>query len=186
MEYEKYIIVFSYQTNRRDYYYFDHLLDFLDTNKKTLKINSVSLHDNPLVNRCFTYILQKDGLDHLIGTLANFKVLKLIQSLPPFGEDGMLEEAIKDCLLDVEGKAYLSCFYLVEQDAKLQFRRFSRNIDKGVAIDDDHMEMDGLISGHPDMFYRHLYCGDVEFNPEDTAYLAKILLTIDAREQYDF
>lgn len=183
--YEKYIIVFSTQDNRKDYYFIDHLVDFLETNKKTLQINSVSLHSSSLVNRCFTYILQKEGLDHHIGSLVNFKVLKIIQDQPPFEEDLMLDEVIKDCVLDVEGRVYSLCFYLVEDEGKFLFHRFSRHIEDGVTTDDDHMNLEGLISGHPDMFFQHFY-GDEDYNTEDTAFLAKLLLTVDDRGQYDF
>lgn len=187
MEYEKYLVFFTTHLHRKkgDRDYYCHLIETLEKHKEQMGIKAILFYDSTLTKRCFTYILQQNDMDRHIGGLVNIKVLKITQDRNPFIVDEQLDDVIKECTLNIEGLAYTLCFYLIEDEGRIIFYRISRYIDKGEITDDDHLNLDGSISGHPDMFYEHFY-GNEEYNAEDTAYLAKMLLTVEDRGHYDF
>jgi len=185
MEYEKFIIVLTGQQSYWSRDFFEVLLDTLESRKKQYGINSITEYISFLTKLCFTYGLQKEDMEKKIGSSINFRVLRLTQDENPFLVNPELDEIIKDCTSGIDGFALTQGFYLIEDETGLLFHRFSRCINDGVTTDDDYLDFQGLFTDNSGCFYQHFY-GCEEYSQEDTAFIAKMLLTVDGGRHDDF
>jgi hypothetical protein len=175
MSREQYLIIF---TGKRDddWLVEDEFYRLLKANQSALGITSINHHYSDLTSLAINYIMYKfDMLEH-INERFTFKVIKLTTPEEELQINYKIDELFRECVSTFEEPINSTLYYLIERNGKAGFHRISRAIIHDEVVDDDHLNMGGVLTQQPNLFYRHFY--NQPYADEQIVLIAKMTLLV--------
>ncbi|MDC7246842.1 MAG: hypothetical protein PQJ35_00720 [Sphaerochaetaceae bacterium] len=170
---EQYLIIFTGK-NWSDELVEDVFFDKLTSLQSSFNYKSVSRHQSDLVDLTFNYYLQINNMTHLLDGRTTWAVIKIMLPSNTMMVNKRLDRLFRECVSEFDDPIYSTCYYFIERNGRAGFHRVSRAYYDGEYIDDDHLDMDGFVAGHPSLFFNHFY--SLPYTDEQNAEIAKRML----------
>ncbi len=127
-----------------------------------------------LTSVSIAYLFEMHDLSDLVRKSCSTHIFQLRYQHNPLHVNPIIDEIFLSSVSECEEPIHATCFYLVQDGGEIIFHQVSRNLYKSKVSDDDHLNMDGLISGQPHLFFRHFYLAP--YTESDIAHISKMAL----------